>query len=89
MPLTASEFDRVVRKFGFAVRGGDHIRARLYIDGKLVVRTKRSHKASGDLPSYNRIRQQLHLNEAQLRDAIACPLSRDGYLEILQGRGIL
>ena len=89
MPLTASEFDRVVRKFGFDVRGGDHIRARLYVDGKVVVRTKRSHKASGDLPSYNRIRQQLYLNEGQLRDAIACPLSRDGYLEILRGRGIL
>ena len=52
MPITASEFDRVVKKFGFDVKGGDHVRARLYVDNKLVVRTKRSLKASGDLPSY-------------------------------------
>ncbi len=89
MPITASEFDRVVRKFGFDVRGGDHIRARLYIDGKVVVRTKRSLKASGDLPSHNQIRQQLHLNEEQLRDAINCPLDKDGYIEALRVRGLI
>ena len=88
MPITEREFDTVVRKFGFEVRGGDHIRAQLIIDGQAIVRTRRSHK-SGDLPSYNRIRQQLRLNEAQLRDAIACPLDRNGYLEILRERGIL
>ena len=88
MPITAREFDTVVRKFGFEVKVGDHIRAQLIIDGQAIVRTRRSHK-SGDLPSYNQIRQQLRLNEAQLRDAIACPLDRDGYLEILRERGIL
>ena len=89
MPITASEFDRVVRKFGFEVRGGDHIRARLYVDGKVVVRTKRSHRASGDLPSYKQIRNQLMLTEEQLRDAIACPLGRDGYIEILRENGLI
>ena len=89
MPLTASEFDRVVRKFGFDVSGGDHIRARLYIDGKVVVRAKRSHKASGDLPSHNQIRNQLKLTDDQLRDAIACPLNRDGYIEILREKGLI
>ena len=89
MPITAREFDRVIRKFGFEIRGGDHIQARLYVDGKAVVRTKRSRKASGDLPQYNRIRQQFYLTEQQLRDAIACPLDRDGYLEILRERGII
>ena len=88
MPITAREFDRVVRKFGFEVKVGDHIRAQLIIGGRAIVRTKRSHK-SGDLPSHNEIRQQLRLNEAQLRDAIACPLDRDGYLNILRERGIL
>ena len=88
MPITAREFDSVVRKFGFEVKVGDHIRAHLIIDGQAIVRTRRSHK-SGDLPSYNRTRQQLRLNEAQLRDAIACPLSRDGYLEILRDRSLV
>lgn len=88
MPITAREFDMVVRKFGFEVKVGDHIRAQLIIDGQVIVRTRRSHR-SGDLPSYNQIRQQLRLNEAQLRDAIACPLSRDGYLDILKERGAL
>ena len=88
MPITAREFDRVVTKFGFEVKGGDHVRAQLIIDGQAIVRTRRSHK-SGDLPSYNQIRRQLRLSEEQLRDAINCPLDRDGYLDILRERGIL
>ena len=59
-----------------------------FIDGQAIVRTRRSHK-SGDLPSYNQIRRQLRLSEEQLRDAINCPLDRDGYLDILRERGIL
>lgn len=89
MPLTAREFDRVVRKFGFEVRGGDHVKARLYVGGRVVVRSKRSRKDSGDLPHHQRIRQQLRLTEQQLRDAVNCPLDRDGYMEILRGRGII
>lgn len=89
MPLTASEFDKVINKFGFTVKSGHHIQALLYIDGRVVVRTKRSHQSSGDLRAHNQIRNQLKLTESQLREAIACPLDREGYLEILRGKGII
>ncbi len=89
MPITAREFDRVVRKFGFTVTVRDHVRARLIINGVAVVKTMRSHQGSGDLPSHHTIRTQLKLNEQQLRDAIACPLDREGYLEILRERDII
>lgn len=89
MPIKASEFDKVVKKFGFDVKVGDHIRARLFVDKKLVVRTKRSHKSAGrDLP-HDLIRNQLHLTETQLQDAIDCPLDRDGYIKILEQKGII
>ena len=89
MPITAREFDRVMRKFGFRTRRSGDLIAWLEIDGRQVVWTKRSHKGSGDLPHYHDIRQQLYLNESQLRDAINCPLDREGYLEILGRRGII
>ncbi len=89
MPITAREFDRVIGKFGFETREAGDLLAFLTVAGKRVVRTKRSRRGRGDLPQHHRIRQQLHLNEDQLRDAIACPLDRQGYLQILRNKGIL
>ena len=89
MPITAREFDRVVRKFGFRTRESGDVIAWLEIDGKTIVRTKRSRTGMGDLPQHHRIRQQLRLNDDQLRDAIRCPLSREGYLDILRVQGRL
>ena len=88
MPITAREFDRVVRKFGFRTRQSGDVLAWLEINGRPVIRTKRSRAGSGDLPQHHRIRQQLKLTEEQLRDAVNCPLDRDGYLETLRERGI-
>ena len=89
MPLTAREFDTLVRKFGFVVRESGDKLAWLTVGGNVVVRTRRSRKGSGDLPRSHAIRNQLHLTESQLRDAIRCPLSREGYLDILRQQGIL
>jgi hypothetical protein len=35
------------------------------------------------------IRQQLKLNEEQLRQAVGCHLSRDDYIEILRAKGLI
>jgi hypothetical protein len=82
------EFDRIISKFGFETRDSGDRLAWLIVDGVTVVKTKRS-KGRGDLPFSHQIRQQLKLNEAQLRDAISCSLGRDGYLDILHGKGLL
>jgi hypothetical protein len=35
------------------------------------------------------IRQQLKLNETQLKDAISCKVDRNGYVEILRAKGLI
>ena len=89
MPLAAREFDLIVRKFGFETRTGSHLFAWLTVNARVVVRTRRSWKNSGDLPMEHSIRQQLHLSAGQLRDAIQCTLNRDQYIQILRDRGIV
>ena len=89
MPLTAREFDGLTRNFGFETRHGRDLHAWLTVNGKIVVRTRRSKKSSGDLPMFHSIRQQLKLNDRQLRDAISCTLDRDSYVEILRSKGVL
>ena len=54
-----------------------------------MIYTKRSKGRGGELPFSHKIRQQLKLNEQQLRDAISCSLDRSGYLDILREKGIL
>ncbi len=75
-------------KFNFETKQTHHLIAWLTVDGKRVVRTRRSN-TQGDLPAYRSIRQQLHLTDKQLTEAIKCTLSRDAYLEILRSKGIM
>ena len=86
--MKAKEFDRLITKYEFTSQGTDHIHAYLIVDGKLVVRTRRSF-GSGELPASDSIRQQLKLNREQLRDAISCRLTRDDYIGILRAKGVL
>ena len=44
---------------------------------------------SGDVPMQHSIRQQLKLNEDQLREAMSCGLTREGYVDILREKGLL
>ena len=89
MPLAAHEFDGLVKKFGFETKHGRDLHAWLTVNGKVVVRTRRSKKSGGDLPMSHSIRQQLKLNDRQLREAIRCTLNRDSYMEILRRKGLL
>lgn len=92
MTIKSREFDRLVDKFGLKTRNSGDLLAWLEveIDGKIkkVVRTRRS-KGSGDLPMQHSIRQQLKLDENQLRGAISCSINRNEYLDILRSKNIL
>ena len=83
-----AEFERIVRKLQLRTRkSGDRL-AWFEYEGKTIVRTRRSEK-KGDLSFSHAIRQQLKLDEDQMRDLIACPLDRDGYTEISRQEGLL
>lgn len=86
--MKAREFDIVIEKFGFSIRNARDKLAWFEHEGKTILHTKRSH-ARGDLPASNQIRQQLKLNEIQLKDAIACHFSLDDYIELLKEKGII
>lgn len=85
--MKAHEFDRIVSKLELQTRNTDHIHAWLEYDGKVVIRTKRSH---GSKPQPRiLIRQQLKLTEAQLIELVRCTLSRDAYIQILKDKGLI
>ena len=89
MAIKAHEYDRVVRKFGFQVQDSHHKLAWLVLDGRKVVRTRRSHVKGRDLPSQQAIRKQLHLTQEELREAVRCTLDRDGYIELLEKKQVI
>jgi hypothetical protein len=88
MTIKAHEFDRVVSKFKFKTRDTGDLLAWFEYKGKIIIRTKRS-KGSGELPMQHSIRQQMKLNETQLREAIKCTINRQDYVKILQEKGLL
>lgn len=88
MTIKAKEFDRLVGKLGLHTRDSGDLLAWFEFEGKIITRTRRS-KGSGDLPMQHSIRQQLKLNEQQFKEAINCTLTREAYIEILRGKGLL
>lgn len=88
MTIKSHEFDKIVGKFGLKTRNSGDKLAWLEYDGKIIVRTRRSNK-KGDLPMQDSIRQQLKLNENQLRNAIDCTLSFEQYIDILRSKGLI
>jgi len=83
--LSAKDFDKVVSKFGMRSRDtGDH-HAWLEVEGKTVVRTKRSHGNKG--APFDFVRKQLHLTSDQLRGAVDCSLDLADYIRLLRSTG--
>lgn len=90
MSISGGDIERAWGKLQMATKNTGDRHALFYHDGKLIIRTKRSFgsgKLDGNIPHL--IRQQMKLNESQFRDVIDCPLTRDGYVEILRGKGLL
>lgn len=88
MTIKAQEFDRLIQKLGFQTRKGNDLLAWFEYEGTIVARTRRAY-GSGDLPMQHSIRQQLKLNEDQIRQVIGCSLNREDYIGILRSKGIL
>lgn len=89
MTIKAKDFDHLVEKFGFETRNARDKLAWLVHEGQIVVRTKRSLTKGEDLPFQHSIRQQMKLNEEELRQALSCTLSRDDYISLLKRKGCL
>lgn len=89
MTIKAKDFEHIIGKLGFLVRDAGDRLAWFEHEGKIAVRTKRSYTKGRDLPFQHSIRQQMKLNEDQLRRAKGCKLTRDEYVEILRSKGVL
>ena len=88
MSLKAKEFDRIAKKLDLKTRNSGDKLAWFEHDGKVITRTKRSH-GSGDLPAADQIRQQLKVNEQQMRGLVDCSFSRDDYVQHLTSKGLI
>ncbi len=88
MTIKAKEFDRLVEKLELKTRDSGDLLAWFEHEGKIITRTRCS-KGSGDLPMQHSIRQQLKLNEQELKGVVDCTLHRHDYVEILRRKGML
>jgi hypothetical protein len=88
LSLKRAEFDRIERKLGLEGRNAKDRVLWFFYEGKRVVFTRRSH-GSGDLPASHQIRQQLSVDEKQMRGLIDCSFSRDDYIDNLRAKGKL
>ncbi len=89
MTIKAADFDRIIEKLGFETRDSGDLLAWFVHEGRLILRTKRSKKRGQDLPFQHSIRQQIKLNEGELRAVIGCTIGRVEYVEILRQKGML
>ena len=89
MTIRARDFDLLIRKFGFQTRDSGDLLAWFEHEGKVVVRTKRSHTRGRDLPFQHNIRQQMKLNQEELAQALRCDIDREGYVDLLRRKGVI
>jgi hypothetical protein len=90
LSLKTKDLDRAWTKIGMEIKDSGDRHARFYVDGKLILWTKRSMGTSmldGQIPHF--IRQQMKLNEEQFQRLIDCPLDRAGYIEILKKKKLV
>lgn len=86
--MKAQEFDRLANKLGMRTRNSGDRLAWFEYNGKVITRTRRS-MGSGDVPLEHCIRQQLKVNEDQLRGLVSCTVSKDDYISILKAKGLI
>ena len=90
MSLHAGELDRAWAKLGMTIKQGKDVQALFFHEGRLILRTKRSHGSgpiTGNIPTL--IRQQMKLSPDQFQDLIACPLGLAEYVQILRTKQLI
>ena len=85
--LSSRDFDTIAVKLEMEIRDGDHRFALLRHEGRVVIRTKRSH-GSKPQPTHL-IRKQLKVDEEQLRGLVQCWLTKPEYIEVLKTKQII
>jgi hypothetical protein len=88
MTLKTRDADRaLVSKLGFEKTETHHHVYRLWLGGKLVVRTYISH-GERELSQYHigEMAKQMRLQTGEFTDAVNCPLGRDEYYGLLRQR---
>lgn len=86
MNLKTPDFETLVSKLRLETRNSGDRHAWFEHEGRVLTRTKRSF-GRGDLPG-DLIRQQLKLNESELKGILGCQLGREDYLRILRAKGL-
>ena len=91
MQLKQRDIKTIFNKLDMKIREGRDTLAFFYYKGqKTRIFTRVPHKKGdlkGKLTSF--IRQQLKLNEDQFINLKKCPLTKEGYIEILKSKNIL
>ena len=84
------DIGKIFNKLSLQVRSTSHNYGWLTVNGKKILRVHYSH-GRGDLPDkvMHKIRGQLKLSEKDFKNLIACPLTYEGYPEILKRKGLI
>lgn len=80
------EASAALDKLGFEKRKSKHLQYKLVVGGRLVLTTAVS-MGKGPFKPVDKFKQQLLLNNQQLRDTLACPFGREEYLDHLREAG--
>lgn len=80
-----------LRKKGFVEVAGDHRYLEYVHKGKVVLHTKVSHGSRKDIDDYliKQMSYQCRLDKKEFLDLARCPLSKEGYFELLKKQGLV
>ena len=90
MQVTHSDVSKIFSKLKLEVRSTKHVYGWLVFREKKILRVHYSH-GRGELPGKigDKIRNQLKLTQADFKRLIDCPLTYEGYIEILKEKGLI
>jgi hypothetical protein len=88
--MKMADVDRIFNKLALEIRSTGHRYGWLIVKNKKILRVHRSH-GKGDLSDkiMHKIRGQLKLSEKDSKELVACPLTFEGYLDILKSKGLI
>ena len=88
MQLKVKQVERIYEKLGMEINNTHHKLAYFRYNGKVIFKTRLSN-GSGDAKAIDKIRQEFKLNEVDFCNLRDCPLSKEGYVEILKKKGLI
>lgn len=90
MQVKKADIQKVFKKLKLEVRSTTHQYGWFSLEGRKILRVHFPH-GKGDLPGRvsDKIRSQLRLSQRDFKELIACPLSLDGYVDILKRKGLI